>query len=553
VSSELNAFLNLLYGSDSGYVYVPTKESQTGEWTQTFFQYPKQKDELVSYVERQGKILDVYISPVLWRSPVLHKSQFKQANVAWTEFDGNALTAEETIYEPSMRVQSSDINNQHVYYRLDKPVTEPLEIEKINRIITYSNNADPSAWDLTQILRPPGTKNFKYEATPEVRVIYQGSEILARSLFKDLKEPKKVVTDIKDIPDVLVAIAKYTWPHDDIEFFLKQDIPAGSRSSAMMRLGHVCAELGMTPEDAYAVLRDADDRWGKYKNRSDRHDRLVEIINKAFVTKPPKISKMEIMTMGELLNAEYDDQDWLIERILMPNSISVIYSQPGMGKTRFSFDLATRLATGAENYVGWKLKQSKVLFLSLEMNGPELQRFAKDMPVVVEDDNLILYTEGAPLDMDRATGQEIVYNLMRNYRPDVLMIDSLGASVSADVSNNVEVKQFFRFMNLLRREFNVAVWLIHHGRKATNENKAPISLSDLYGSVYIGAEATTVFCMTAVNNGQSNMLHPVKARFLVDKTPNHIAPDGAGFKHRAEVDRKEEPGNGDPLLPGLGL
>ena len=48
-----------------------------------------------------------------------------------------------------------------------------------------------------------------------------------------------------------------------------------------MALGFFGAEKGMSDNEIYSLLINADDRWGKFKNRSDRTKRLLDIINRA--------------------------------------------------------------------------------------------------------------------------------------------------------------------------------------------------------------------------------------------------------------------------------
>jgi RecA-family ATPase len=133
----------------------------------------------------------------------------------------------------------------------------------------------------------------------------------------------------------------------------------------------------------------------------------------------------------------------------------------------------------------------------------------------------------------------------------VLFIDSLGAAVSADVSSNVEVKSFYKFLAKIRHDFDVAVWIIHHGRKATNDNQAPKGLSDMYGSVYIGAEASSVFCLYPTKDvGGSTgdpMLKVVKSRFATDKTDKVLYSDGIRFvtKSQKEVKSSDSSPAGD--------
>lgn len=127
-------------------------------------------------------------------------------------------------------------------------------------------------------------------------------------------------------------------------------------------------------------------------------------------------------------------------------------------------------------------------------------------------DNLVFLAEGSSMSLDKASDQEIVYGLIRKYKPDVVMIDSIQAAVSADVSSNVEIKEFFKFLRRCTKNFGCAFWLIHHARKAQAENKKPTGLADLYGSAFIGAEATSVFSLHAVAGTQTVTMAQVKGR-----------------------------------------
>lgn len=55
------------------------------------------------------------------------------------------------------------------------------------------------------------------------------------------------------------------------------------RSGTLMRLAYLLQESGsFTPDEAFALLRDADGRWGKFYDRPDGDARLAEMIEKAW-------------------------------------------------------------------------------------------------------------------------------------------------------------------------------------------------------------------------------------------------------------------------------
>jgi RecA-family ATPase len=55
-----------------------------------------------------------------------------------------------------------------------------------------------------------------------------------------------------------------------------------------------------------------------------------------------------------------------------------------------------------------------------------------------------------------------------------------------------EIRGLFTYFARIREKFGIYIILIHHDRKATEGNKRPRDLSDVYGSQYITAEPESV-------------------------------------------------------------
>jgi hypothetical protein len=83
--------------------------------------------------------------------------------------DGDGATVGNGIPEPTAVVQSSPGREQS-YWRLASPMP-PQEAERLNRRLSYAMGADESGWDLTQLMRVPGTRNHKYPEAPIVKIV----------------------------------------------------------------------------------------------------------------------------------------------------------------------------------------------------------------------------------------------------------------------------------------------------------------------------------------------------------------------------------------------
>jgi hypothetical protein len=84
--------------------------------------------------------------------------------------DGDGAKPAANMPQPTAVVVSSPGREQY-WWRLSRPV-EPEEGEDLNRRLAYAMNADLSGWDLTQLLRVPGTRNRKYPDAPVVELAH---------------------------------------------------------------------------------------------------------------------------------------------------------------------------------------------------------------------------------------------------------------------------------------------------------------------------------------------------------------------------------------------
>lgn len=102
------------------------------------------------------------------------------------------------------------------------------------------------------------------------------------SFYKEPEKPKNQYNfddlqdeELEDALRVTSPLARVIWKQGPLE---GQD-----RSTALMRLAHVCFRSGISPSMASAIIRDADRRWGKYHMRGEAGEReLVKIIQRAY-------------------------------------------------------------------------------------------------------------------------------------------------------------------------------------------------------------------------------------------------------------------------------
>lgn len=534
-SVEIEAFLNLIWGNSEGYVYTPTKNIESNYWQPYFFKWPSQRDAVITHLVSSSKDKDTYVAPSLFKAPSDKKPAWKESNYVWVEFDGNApKNPPPGIPSPSLRIQSSVSRNEHWYWKLDEVETNYHALEGLAKSLTYTLDADKSGWDCSQVLRPPGTVH--QESKKRVRLLSSNSRSFNYEDFKNLVKPPEsavIGTTFDNLPDVQEVVAKYRWPEDASKLFNKPSQPLGSRSSAMTRLGFHCIEMGMTNEECYVVLYNADERWGKYKNRSpaDRSKRLVGIIThcrgKKELDTELNLSKREsFISLGDFRNTSIEVK-WLYKDFLTERGLGIISALPGVGKSTLSVRFGISLAL-AKDFLVWsyqgKPEGLKVGFLSLEMAGMECRKIIEDMwpsfttaEQEIIDRNFYILPLGYSMALSNKAEQQMILDDIDNHKLDVLIIDSLKASTGLDEK---KIDTFFDWINkYVRNDRGCTVWIIHHNRKPPNEGpRKPRGLEDLYGDTFIGAHPTTVIALWRRAKGVFEVL-PLKIRLAEETDP----------------------------------
>lgn len=513
-SSELHSFVDFLFDGLHGtaYVAVVDPSDRLNGWTQNFFAYPDDRSRMETVILQAAETHDVYLSPVLWKSGNAEKENFKCSNVVWTEFDGNPPSDNDYYTPPSLRVQSSTPENQHAYWRLTEPVYDVAALESINRNITFNHNADSSAWDATQILRPPSTKNHKPERDgAPVSVLTYSDTTYDVSIFEGLpKAPEQIDSSnwqLGVLPDFTQTILKWEFTPDMVLLFKKQKAEVKDRSASLMNLAYGLAQMGMSDPEIFVCLLNADDRWGKFKDRKDRNKRLAHIITIARNKYPDDATLSEdepyafALDFITFLDTEIN-LDYVVEPALMEQGVMTWVGPSGIGKTQISLRFMIHLALGRD-LLHYKItKPRKILFFSLEMGHGELKVFLEAMAKTLHPDdftklreNFIIIPHGEKWPLNTPVGQEHFLRMLDEFEPDGVFVDSIGSAIQGNLSDDETVITYLDFIDRVRKRYGLFWWHIHHMRKSTNGGHTPTTQDDVYGNQYLVNRATSAYAV----------------------------------------------------------
>lgn len=157
-------FLTWILGEEkntgTGYLALAARSMRNNGWNQTSVRYPDDLDFVDEFCKTRKRTHHLYFCPTLLTSNKRVKQNVQTSRVLWADLD--ECPPEAMLVKPSLVVESSP-GRYHAYWRL-QGLESALDVQRINKRIAYFHEAegcDTSGWDLTQLLRIPGTLNQK--------------------------------------------------------------------------------------------------------------------------------------------------------------------------------------------------------------------------------------------------------------------------------------------------------------------------------------------------------------------------------------------------------
>jgi hypothetical protein len=240
-----------------------------------FFLWPRQEGDVIQYILSHQGAHNMYFCPQLLDRPTRKKEKVRYCPSAWADLD--ACNPDKLIVEPTIVIESSR-NRYQALWSFDNPVP-PDDGESVSRRIAYyhaHHGADQSGWDLTQLLRVPGTLNYKYDPPQEVRLLDANRKRYRPSEFSEY--PEVYNTGLLTLPmpeqgalptlDPLDLIQRYRRSLNPKAFMMFDTEPApGKWSEALWQMMLLLFEAGMDREEVFHVASGAKcnkyDRDGK--------------------------------------------------------------------------------------------------------------------------------------------------------------------------------------------------------------------------------------------------------------------------------------------------
>ncbi len=271
-----------LFDDLEGYLCIASKKSRM---QQKYFKFPDAISAAVEHAAASDAAgNDVYFCAHLLKRKSRRKEHSQVVHALWADGDGAEIP--EGFPEPTLVVESSP-GRHHYYWRLTEPIS-PAEAEGLNRRLADAIGSDPSGWDLTQLLRVPGTRNRKYE--PPARVVtirvddgaWPVEEIGAALPETPTAADKRPTSAARaDTAELLGPPPVPLFGNDLLAWQGREPHLPGDKFDRSTRLGRLAAILRRNGASRDQIidgltLRDSLEPFRKYASRGDSQQRYEE-------------------------------------------------------------------------------------------------------------------------------------------------------------------------------------------------------------------------------------------------------------------------------------
>lgn len=453
------------------YFCISTKRVKDGQWRDHFFRWPNfaQLEELLE--DHPGDKYNLYFCPLPFSRPYRRREYVLGSMMLWADIDNADPRAMSP--EPSILWESSP-GRWAGLWLMDHWLSGE-ELENLNKRMTYGTGSDKAGWDITQVLRIPGSRNHKYEGGPRGKLVRM-----------DLKNRLRVEDVPKDVASVGAGTARelYKKWEKKLRGETRSTLAAragtiGKRSEVLWKLYHQLFDAGVPVDEIRTMVRESV--WNKYRGRRDEVKQLDRDIEKCLQEKlsvsvgggGPALAGAEEIYEGKGMDSvEVGKVDWLWNGYISRGSLTIVEGDPGLGKSFFMQMVGKAVVDGgrlpSDTSLGGRERvgAGSVLYFSVEDDASTVIR-----PRLVGCRNLKdfrVYDRTLTMDED---GLKHAEYLVEKFKPSLVVFDTINYFIGGiDMHRANEVAQQLEHFTRLAATYNIAVVALRHLTKSSAGN-----------------------------------------------------------------------------------
>lgn len=476
------AILDIWKQQPGNYFFLCTK-SPAGKWKEHAFS-PDEFGEVRQFI-RDYDDHDIYFCPHGFNRRSRSKVEAVLPSLLWADLDYSDPRENKLFkgLKPTVVIESSPGRFVGLW------VLKDTMSEDVNRRLTYFLEADHGGWDLTQVLRLPGTRNYKYPAQPRVRVLWDdGPEYRLKDIEKHLPPEEEGNTgEYLSASDVFEEWEAKLPRWVRRELLAKKVTGKADRSEMLWKLENACLEAGMSVDEAFAVIRHS--AWNKFKGRRNEDDQLRRELEKCIdhhFKDPPKGKDKRHLKSNQDIRDEEDGPrqrfiftpikdikkekiEWLWYPYLALKEVAILEGDPGLGKSYMAMMVAGAIAAGKRlpsPKKGMGRVNGPVVYFDIENNAGSVTKVRLSYNGYDDLDNYYPVEQAFSIDDEDAI--EEIYEHLERIKPVLVVFDTLNTYIGrADTHKASESTQAMNVFKEIARDFNCAVLVLRHLTKGS--------------------------------------------------------------------------------------
>ena len=184
----------------------------------------------------------------------------------------------------------------------------------------------------------------------------------------------------------------------------------------------------------------------------------------------PELTEPLSVVQVAAVEAGGEGTSWLVESLWEEEGVGILGGAPKSCKSWLALDLAFSVATGTPALGKYEVRKPGPVLIFAAEDQParvrsRLEGFAAHRRQSLERAPLHLIVENA-LRLDTERDQHRLAQAVGRYRPRLLVLDPFVRLHRIDENSAQEVSRVLAYLRELQRQHHVAIFLVHHSRKA---------------------------------------------------------------------------------------
>jgi hypothetical protein len=200
-----------------------------------------------------------------------------------------------------------------------------------------------------------------------------------------------------------------------------------------------------------------------------------------------------------------DPPDWIVHGVIERGTVAMLSGDTGAAKSIVTMWLAVMALKGSE-WLNCSTRAARVLVIDEENPGGLVAARLRAMGLVNDERAGLRYFSREGFSLGTDDGDAALVEQLRDFRPDLVVIDTLMSTTAVDVNDNVAAVATMKRLRALAREHACAVLLLHHERKQQKDGAAAGSSQQTMGARQWAGQADALLTIATETDMQREEL-----------------------------------------------